>query len=447
LGQAVKILLATMQFGRGYFQGTERYVATLARGLLATGHAVEVLAGDPEQRRPSARLGAVVEEPAAGISGLRLRAYPTRGWMTVRGIPPQELGPLLADIRPDVIHLANPAHIGTGLIEAARHAGCPVVVTVMDYWWVCPKHTLLHYRTGVCDGAVPWQECARCMLAGHAGRQPLLVRAALAVGPVAAPLFVLGALARGQSAGEARRWLRRRRILLEQLNAVGAVIFPSRTARALLSPSLTRPRVHSIPYGLEARWFAHPASTPQTSAQATPGPRAPAQLTLGYAGALAQHKGVHLLLEALQQLGWRATRVRIAGDGDDPAYQTRLRAAAAGLNVEFLGRVPADDMPAFLASLDALVVPSTWPENLPLIVLEARALGVTVLASRVGGIAELVDDPRCLFDVGSVASLADRLEAWRQDAAATADTPTPVATAAEMVSQTLAVYRDLLEHK
>ncbi len=429
-GPALRVLFATMQFGRGYGQGTERYVAILSDGLRRRGHAVTVLAGDPERRGPSLPAGAPVDgEP--GVLHL-----PSRGWMSVEGLPPEAFEPLLRRERPDVVHVANPAHIGVGLLHAAARTGIPTVVTIMDYWWLCPKHTLQHWQRGTCDGNVGWRECARCIAAGRRDALSHLLSAVPGVRNAALPaLMFLRSVMRGLPVAEIRRWKGRQQYLLRTLRSVDAVICPSQAAAALVGSRVDSGRVHAIPYGLEARWFeGRPTTTTRTSDA-----KDPEGLTIGYAGALARHKGVHLLLEAVRRLGWTQTRVRLAGGGDDKRYLQHLRELAAGLRVEFVGRLPSDRMPEFFRSLDVLVVPSLWPENLPIVMLEAQACGLPVLGSRSAGIAEMISDPGCLFDVGSAADLADRLAAWaRRPTAASAGA---VSTAATMIDRTLEVYQ------
>jgi glycosyltransferase involved in cell wall biosynthesis len=99
-------------------------------------------------------------------------------------------------------------------------------------------------------------------------------------------------------------------------------------------------------------------------------------------------------------------------------------------------------MPDFLRSLDVLVVPSLWPENQPLTVLEALATNTPVLASRVDGIRELLTDEALLFDVNSAASLAARLAAWVK-APCAARLVAPVSTVDQMIERTLAVYGEV----
>ncbi len=416
-----------MQFARGYAQGTERYVGVLGEGLRERGHEVLVLAGDPERRGPQTALGEPVPHE------LRVAHYPSAGWTGVRGLAAEALLPLLERERPDLVHLANPAHIGVGLIDAASLRGMPTVVTIMDYWWLCPKHTLAHHSGRICDADVTWRECLRCIGAGDprpalraAGRLPGVGAAVLA-----GAYFSRARLRHGGD-GELARWRHRQELLHGALARADAVIFPSAGTRGRLGSRLDPARLHEVPYGLEPRWFALRAPRAPTA------PGDPARCTLGFAGALAPHKGAHLLLQAVRSLDWTRTRVRIAGGGGDDRYLRQLRDLARGSNVEFVGRVAPAEMPAFLRTLDLLVLPSTWPENLPFVVLEAQALGLPVLAARIDGVTEAVPEAQ-LFAVGSSSDLARRLAEWLRDPAGPPPRR-PVATADEMVESTLQVY-------
>jgi glycosyltransferase involved in cell wall biosynthesis len=435
----MRILFATMQFGRGYAQGTERYVAMLAGGVRTRGHEAFVVAGDPERRGPARQPGEVLDEDPLVLYA------PTCGWMAVNGAPVADWRTLLERLRPDVVHIANPAHIGVNLALAARAAGIPVVVTIMDFWWLCPKHTLL--RDGqVCDARVTWRECLACIAADDRrgwvrslGAVPVLRRGLL-------PLAYFGRAALRGGAAEVPQWKRRQAALLGLLDTANAVIFPSAAAERIIGTRLTSPRCHRIPYGLESRWFAGrkdvgqvasvgdlPSATPPAAAH----PRDPTRVMLGYAGALAPHKGPHLLLEALHRLGWTGTRVRIAGGGNDDCYIARLHELARGLKVEFAGRVATEAMPDFLRALDLLILPSIWPENLPIVMLEAHAVSTPVLASDIAGVAEAVP-PELRFAPGSVESLMTCLAQWLERPGAAAP-PRPLSVD-EMVEQTLAVH-------
>lgn len=128
-----------------------------------------------------------------------------------------------------------------------------------------------------------------------------------------------------------------------------------------------------------------------------------ADITFVYAGRLTPDKGVHVLLQAFAQVRRRLPRCRLKVVGssffaDAPltAYERQLRQQAAPLAdaVSFTGFLPPADWAQVCACADAVVVPSVWAEPSGLVVLEAMACGRCVIASRVGGIPELVDDGR-----------------------------------------------------
>jgi glycosyltransferase involved in cell wall biosynthesis len=418
-----------MQFGRGYSFGTERYVSMLCEGLRRRGHEVAVLAGDPERRGAPAALGQrVADDPP-------LLAYPSYGWMAVEGVAPAELALLLDRERPDVVHLANPGHIGLGLIHAARGRRIPIVVTILDYWWLCPKHTLRHFQRGVCDARVTWRECLACIAADR----PRSLRRGIAHLPLLRdallpPLFFTRWRLDGVPARERAAWRRRQGLTLAALRSADAVIFPSRAAEELLRPRLSggapgeAPRCFSIPYGLEPRWFEARRSTE---------PSRGAGVVVGYAGALVPHKGAHTLLEALRLLSWRDSEARIAGAG--PAeYARQLQANEPTTPIRFVGSIASAEMPRYLSELDVFVLPSLWPENLPIAALEALAVGVPVLASRIPGVQELVPAER-QFEPGSPADLAACLRRWRESGDRTVG-DVIVGTCEEMLDGVLSVY-------
>jgi glycosyltransferase involved in cell wall biosynthesis len=121
-----------------------------------------------------------------------------------------------------------------------------------------------------------------------------------------------------------------------------------------------------------------------------------------FLGTLAAHKGPHLVREAWARSGVRRG-LRVHGPaGPDPAY------VAAVPND---GPLAAAEVPRRLGTARALVLGSIWPENAPLVILEARAAGCPIVAPAVGGIPEFVQDgvDGWLYPPGDVDALADRL--------------------------------------
>jgi glycosyltransferase involved in cell wall biosynthesis len=126
-------------------------------------------------------------------------------------------------------------------------------------------------------------------------------------------------------------------------------------------------------------------------------------LRLGYFGRLIPDKGAHLLLAAARRLPPDGWTLDIAGTGDETYVEALKHDAPA--NVRFLGWTRSED---FFPHIDALVVPSIWPDPQPRVVFEAYMHGVPVIGANAGGIPEQIDEDRTgwLFDAGSADGLA-----------------------------------------
>jgi D-inositol-3-phosphate glycosyltransferase len=114
-----------------------------------------------------------------------------------------------------------------------------------------------------------------------------------------------------------------------------------------------------------------------------------------FVGRIEPLKGIDLLLRAVSSLDSRFHVLVIGGDGKDVARKSELAALAAELRiagkVTFLDAVPHDALPLYYNAADICVVPSYY-ESFGLVAVEAMACGVPVIASRVGGLKETVQD-------------------------------------------------------
>lgn len=137
---------------------------------------------------------------------------------------------------------------------------------------------------------------------------------------------------------------------------------------------------------------------------------------LGAIGSVIPRKGLVYLVEALPGILARAPNTRLAIISEDgiPRYVAKVKRAVARLALEksvlWLG--PHNEMPQLLAALDLCVMPSL-EENLPLVLLEAMAAGVPVVASDVGGVSECVraDVTGLLVPPADVNALSDAIAA------------------------------------
>jgi glycosyltransferase involved in cell wall biosynthesis len=131
----------------------------------------------------------------------------------------------------------------------------------------------------------------------------------------------------------------------------------------------------------------------------------------GYAlfvGRLSSEKGIHTLLDAWSRLGGQL-RLKLVGDG--PLAELVKERARSLPSVELLGWQSHDRVVDLMAEAKCVIVPSVWFETFGLVVIEAFSRGTPVVASRIGALAELVQDGvnGLLFEPGNAQDLADKV--------------------------------------
>ncbi len=448
----MRILLTVHQFLPEHSSGTEILTLHTALELKARGHEVQVLTAIP------AATGMPDEErfdryEVDGISVTRFRhAHSPMG--DQNNVAEQEydnhlvarhFASLAESFRPDVLHFFHLARLSASIVEVCLQRGIPTVLTPTDFWFVCPTCQLRLPDGTMCPG--PDRVAANCVR-HFAGLKPHgLAAAALdrlpgmaVVGMVKAaslPPFRRFGAARLVSALS-----RRQGFLKDRLNRIDKVLVPTRLMqRTLQGHGLNPAHVEYCAYGIRL---------PRTIAR---GLHAQGQLKIGVIG-LGEHKGAHILVQAVRKLPGLDLALRIYGrPADCPEYVQRLEELAGGdPRVEFCGGFPNDEIGVVLSQLYVLAVPSLWFENAPLVVYSAQAAGVPVIASDVAGIAELVTDGDNgrLFPAGDVDSLARILAQLTANPgqlaalAARARKPKTIATYAD---ELLAVYAGLMANE
>ena len=306
----------------------------------------------------------VLERDSALLGRGRAAAGLLRG-----GLAPDDVAAAVRRTGARVVHAHNvQPSLGWRALAAAREAGARVVLHLHNYRLVCAVGTC--FTRG--------EDCTRC----H-GRNTL-------------PGVRLNC--RGGSRAEAAAYGAGLALWQRRLAAsADAFVVPSAFALRRLE-QLGAPlggRAHVIP------------SVQRTFAERS---RADAGEYALYAGRLAAEKGVADAIAACRLAG-RAARRRGRRAGG------RRAAACRQPDVRFTGRVEPDELAGLRAGAALALVPSRYAEILPLAALEAMAAGLPVVASRAGGLAEIVPEAG-LHPPGDVAAIADRIRALWRDARA-----------------------------
>jgi GT2 family glycosyltransferase/glycosyltransferase involved in cell wall biosynthesis len=374
--------------------GTEIYTRDLALALRDIGVDVQVLAREADPARPD---GAVRRDERDGVV-VRLINNTYRDCRSVDDsyrLPAIRAAAarVVDELRPDIVHVQHLTGLSIDLLLDLAYRDLPVIFTLHDYWLLCHRGQLLDLDGQAC--AAPGPGCARCVGgAAVAARAAPLLRRLDPILPAAAARTLRSwsiALAAAPGLTAARD---RRECMLRAARHVTRFHAPSRALRErFLAAGFPPERVTLVPLGVPSV----PPAPPRD-------PSAP--LRLGFLGSLMLSKAPHLALEAFASLPRGAATLDLYGEitayhGDD-SYRARLAPLLTIPGVRHHGAVTHERALRALATLDALIVPSIWPENSPCVIREAFAAGLPVVAASVGGVPELVEHERggLLFQAG-----------------------------------------------
>lgn len=274
----------------------------------------------------------------------------------------------IAESKPDVIHIHNTfALMSPSVIWAAAKAEIPVVMTLHNYRLLCLN--ALFFRNGrvceACLGRNPWPGVVHACYKGSRA----------ASGVIATMLGVHRAIG---------TWTRK----------VNTYVALTEFARQkFIEGGLPAGKITVKPN------FVYP----------DPGPGDGRGGFALFAGRLSVEKGIETLLAAWEQMGGRIP-LKIVGDG--PSASRVVEASRRSDSIEWLGRKPREWVIAFMKQASFLVFPSQWYEGFPMIITEAFATGLPVVASNLGAAASLIENGRTglHFSPGDPEELAAKVE-------------------------------------
>lgn len=372
----MKILYAVHQFYPETSGGTEHFLLNLSHGMQRAGHRAEIVAysllGGAEFQRSGSLLQHEYVYNRLPVMAFRHAKLPLE--LNTEVTDPVVMSfarsfarQFLSARKYDLVHLIHPMRVSPFALAAAEMA-IPFVVTLTDFWTICPKITLQTSYRKLCGGPDGGRACAQLC-------------------PELSSAWVQSRLAATH------------RLLSDAV----AVVAPSAFAASLIQSQFPDVDIQVVPHGL-------PRNLPTNSKRYVSGSR----IVFGYCGGLAPHKGVHVLLDAFRNLHSDKVSLKIFGVAGpmDSAYERELRHKAAGDHrITFQGAYRADEVGTVLQSVDVLVVPSLWYETYSLSLHEAFACTVPVIASKIGVLSEAVKEGEngLTFPLGDEQSLAEQL--------------------------------------
>ena len=309
-----------------------------------------------------------------------------------------EFSGLLAQVPPDVVHVGHLNHLSTSLVFRARERRIPVVFTLHDYWLMCPRGQFIQMYPAdpsdtwaVCGGQQNRKCAVRCYARYHSG----------------------GADEFEVDAGYWTGWVGRRMAHVRRVcEAVDVFIAPSQHLLRRFRDEFGLPadRLVYLDYGFHRERLA---GRERTTGE---------PFTFGYIGTHIPAKGVDHLIGAFGKLSGE-TALRIWGRHRGTETESLMAMARglpgpAGRRVEWMAEYENRQIVRDVFNrCDAVVVPSIWDENSPLVIHEALQAGLPVITADHGGMAEYVHHEQngLLFAHRNPESLAAQMQRFVDD--------------------------------
>jgi glycosyltransferase involved in cell wall biosynthesis len=387
--------------GQGWFPdigGVESHTRDLARELGARGHRVCALALDgAEGLEPYSSTTRAVD--GVRVTRMAYRYHDHRALADLVRAPRAEevaCGWARAE-ELDLVHVHHASGWGLGLLEALDAARFPVVMTLHDYWPLCPRGQMLRTDGEVCAAASP-ARCAPCLArtwphlmpsTGGARRGPRGEELADDVG------------------GDEAAARSRTEHAFACLGRAARLFTPSPATRAAYGRAgLDERRIEVVENGVDVEELAR--ATRALRSRAAPH----AGLRLGVLGTVLPSKGALELARAVLAANLPGLTLEIHGAlpsyHGDARYVEELGALAARQPaIRVHGPFGHERLAEILSGLDGVAAPSRWNEVYGLTVREARAAGLPVLVSDAGALPDVVAGGR-----GGLVVPAEDRAAW-----------------------------------
>jgi len=292
---------------------------------------------------------------------------------------------VLSQEKPDIVHFHNLIGLSGSLLQVAQMLDIPHVVSLHNYWFLCPRHDLLDRHGRICPGPDDAKKCAECIPPNGDARK---------------------------LEDRSLEYVARLRNLMEWLNKADKVIAVSDFVRRLfVENGLDSDRVVTLGAAASSAEQLHIQRKNRVKKPEYP-------LTFGYLGAISRRKAPHLLLDAAEMVHDLRDKFRIVLHGAimDDEYADTLRRRISEDNrflppTEFAGYYKPEMLYHILSKFDVCVTPSIWHETAPRTVMESLGAGVPVIAPVIGGIPEIIGHGYngLLFEAGDAGDLAAQM--------------------------------------
>jgi glycosyltransferase involved in cell wall biosynthesis len=413
----MKIAVSARRFGPPFVGGADVFAERLCRALDRAGHEVTVLAFNSAEETTNGSISVGADQyNDANIWQIKF-SIDHRPQETFHYAYDREMGEVVKRIlrkeKPDLFIIMNFYLATLALVEVAKELGIPVVHIATDFIPICRRATFIRWDGSPCQVGESIKSCSACFVSSHP------------VGRLAASIFnqlpeeTLIRFARKNQSDKIPKPMRllkpywkqvgimdkRLRVLQPLREMIDIVLTPTDyTQKAFLANGFSPDQVHLLPFGVEMDGPL--AKVEHLSA---------ANTRFLFIGRLQPYKGIHLLVEAFNNLqSPKGSTLTIYGafDGYEKYFKEVEKKISTNDRIRFGGRIEPQDLPRAFAEADYFVLPSTWHENSPLILLDALQSRTPLIASDIGGVSDMVKNGKngFLFPMGDKLALQQVLQ-------------------------------------
>ena len=414
----MKILQVVHYFPPAFHAGAENYAYNLGKEL-GRRHEVSVYCrGAPTAHGPLTYR----DEPFEGMQVRRI--FCPQPETFIRSFYNEDIHDnfksYLREVGPDVVHVQHLAHLSTSCIDEVVRMGIPLVLTLHDYFFICPQVQMMKPGLRMCPGPQGGINCLGCdhsllknfkgewgSLSDKPAPRPLLlrlIRALLPRHPIARlkTRFFSEYYPVGEFPYRRAFSFMRLQYMLSRINKADLIIAPSSyLGRKYREAGVDGKNIIVSSYGMNHALF-------ESFEKKMKGER----IRFSFIGTLNAVKGVHVLIEAFNRLPAGSAELNIFGDLDHtPPYTAFLRQLAQHPNIRFRGRFSPSQVSEPYSETDVLVIPSLWHENCPLVLHDAFIAKTPVIVSRGVAMDEFVHEGKdgLLFERGDSDELAEKM--------------------------------------
>lgn len=315
----------------------------------------------------------------------------------------------LQTMQPDIVHfheLAGSNGISLAHIRAAKRSGAKILMTFHLAGNSCRTGTLVYKDKSLCDGHIDLWKCSNCYL--HSKGNNAVTKTLL---PISEALYKMGI--------DSTSWQNRMGTALGTVSLIaqfkdrfnqlidlcdGFVVLTAWYEKVLLLNGMPESKIHCIPQALP---FSRNSNIAKEFHKHT------GYIRLLFIGRISPFKGLHILIDALDSLPQNKIELDIYGQSFNDDYEAACRKKTNGrVNIQWKGVLPQEQVVNTMQQYDALCLCSTFSEMSPLVIQEAFAAGIPIIASNVYGNAEQIahEVNGLLFQFKSVESLRTQLE-------------------------------------